>query len=158
MIRMSTAVAGSVWTRQVGLKGIFQFWINILHACVYLMTLVHQKNIKKPKTSRDFLVQVPKTLHSEAHSDYIFDIPAISLGEILGSLGLGNNIDLSLGLMGKNPVFFQKQNRYQIGNHINKNKKTWHKIWFILFLKTPVRFIWGFVVLFPPSKALIKAI
>ena len=92
MIRMSTAVAGSVWTRQVGLKGIFQFWINILH--VYLMTLVQ----KKPKTSRDFfLVQVPKTLRSEDHSDYIFDIPAISLGEILGSLGLGNNIDLSLG-------------------------------------------------------------
>jgi len=53
MIRMSTAVAGSVWTRQV-----------------------------------------PKTLRSEDHSDYIFDIPAISLGEILGSLGLGNNIDL----------------------------------------------------------------
>lgn len=84
----------------------------------YLMTLVHKKTqdfkefffwslhvylmtsavlILVPRHQTFFLVQVPKTLHSEAHSDYIFDIPAISLGEILGSLGLGNNIDLSLG-------------------------------------------------------------
>ena len=108
----------------------------------YLMTLVHKKtqDFKEfffvfacisddqcsadTKTSRDFLVQVPKTLHSEAHSDYIFDIPAISLGEILGSLGLGNNIDLSLGFMEKTSRFFHKQNRYQIGNE--RNNSTYH--------------------------------
>ena len=45
MIRMSTAVAGSVWTRQVGLKGILQFWISSLH--VYLMTLVHKTRLQE---------------------------------------------------------------------------------------------------------------
>ena len=110
------------------LKGIFQFWINIWH--VIFDDLGAQKNprlqgvfflslhvqyiwwpsaVLIPRLQTFFLVQVPKTLHSEAHSDYIFDIPAISLGEILGSLGLGNNIDLSLGFIyGKNIQVFSQ--------------------------------------------------